>query len=62
MKYIKCDRCGTLFAGPSYDQDRKFLIYINSTQSAQHYLEVDLCRDCEDKLLKWITSCNEKEG
>ena len=61
MKYIRCDRCGTLFAGPYYDQDRKFLIYISSTQSAQRYHEVDLCRDCEDKLFKWIASCDEEE-
>ena len=61
MKYIRCDRCGTLFAGPYYDQDRKFLIYISSTQSAQRYHEVDLCRDCEDKLFKWIASGVEEE-
>ena len=64
MKYIKCDRCGTLFSGAYYNQDRKFLIYINATQSAQHYHnhEVDLCPDCEDKLLNWVVSYNEKDN
>ena len=61
MKYIKCDRCGTLFAGPHYDYDRKFLIYISSTKTARRYHEVDLCRKCEDKLFKWVVSCDEEE-
>ena len=61
MKYIKCDRCGMLFSGAHYDQDRKFLIYTNATRSVQHCREVDLCPGCENRLLKWVVSYNEKE-
>lgn len=58
-KALKCDRCGGFF--DLLKEVRKYRIEETTVQKPSYQRTVDLCPDCYETFVKWLTGKREQE-